>query len=209
MATYYRKKILLKIVVFFLIMGSIASPDCLFGDDISDNPPDSKTAPSSGVRIIPMDMYLIIDGSSSFNKRKNDVVTWLCDYVVDTLLLEGDTLTIWVAGEKAQQVLSESITGPDIKEQVKQVFQSLNPKGRSADYTTALREAAHLEASADQGHIKYTLLVMAGYASFPMKPETARLLRYSRVQNFTGWKAVAAALGIERDVRKAAASLMN
>jgi hypothetical protein len=153
-------------------------------------------------------MYIIIDGSSAFTRRKDAALAWLCEYAADTLLQEGDAVTVWLAAGQAQQVFAETITGQDDKERLKRVFQALKPAGRTANYSAALQEAAALEAAADREHIPYTLLVVAGQTSFPVKPETAGLLRYSRTQNFTGWRAVVAALGIEGEVRQAAAALM-
>ncbi|MDR2501170.1 MAG: hypothetical protein LBD37_08865 [Treponema sp.] len=168
---------------------------------------DPMPAPAGG-RTIPLNMYIIIDGSSAFTRRKDAALAWLCEYAADTLLQEGDAVTVWLAAGQAQQVFAETITGQDDKERLKRVFQALKPAGRTANYSAALQEAAALEAAADREHIPYTLLVVAGQTSFPVKPETAGLLRYSRTQNFTGWRAVVAALGIEGEVRQAAAALM-
>lgn len=160
----------------------------------------------------PLDMYLIIDGSAALEGGKNGAVQWLCEYVVDGMLQVGDTVTIWIAGSQAKQVLAESIISLEQKETVKALIRSLSTTDAAADFEGALREAGRLDAAVRERRMTYTLIVCgisAGYSSFTGSGETAGLLRYSRVQNFPGWQAVTVSPGAGPAVKSAAASFMN
>jgi hypothetical protein len=155
------------------------------------------------VRDIPIDMYIILDASSAIQNRKDEAVRWLCDYVVDGLLREGDSLTMLSAAENPAEIFSESISGADAKETAKRILRSVVPGGPSADYAGALREAASRQGRSSR--TAYTLLVSASVPG----PAAAPLLRYSRVQEFPGWRALVVALNIEKKVREAAGGFMR
>jgi hypothetical protein len=148
-------------------------------------------------------MYIILDASAAIQNRKDEAVRWLCDYVVDGLLQEGDNLTVLSAAEKPAEIFSESISGADKKEAAKQILRSVVPGGVSADYAGALRETASRQGRSNRP--AYTILVsgsVPGSASTP-------LLRYSRVQEFPGWWALVVGLNIEKQVREAAGGFMR
>lgn len=148
-----------------------------------------------------LDMFIVIDGSASFANSRDDAVRWLCDYAVDGILREGDRLTIWLAAASAREIYSSTLAGADSREAVKSLIRGLEHRDASADYGGAIRAAAASGTA-------YTLII-SGNASFPGGEETAALLRYSRVQEFAGWRATTASLGIESRVRQAAAAFMN
>jgi hypothetical protein len=152
-----------------------------------------------------LDMFIVIDGSASLSSGRDDAVRWLCDYAIEGILREGDRLTVWLAAASAKEIYSSTLSGADSKEAVKNLIRGLQPQGVSADYEGALRAAAASGTA-------YTLIISgsrAGSASFPGGEETAALLRYSRVQEFAGWRATTASLGIGSRVRRAAAAFMN
>jgi hypothetical protein len=151
-------------------------------------------------------MTLIIDGSAALGAGREEAVSWLCDHVVDELLRDGDRLTIWIAAGRANRIFSGSPSGPEQRDEVKVLLRSIAPGGNSADFTGALRERGGRE-----GIMAYTLLVTGSTAGYsPLSgPEIADLLRYSRVQEFSGWRAIVAAQGIESRVRNAASAWLN
>jgi hypothetical protein len=163
-------------------------------------------------RSIPVDMYLIFDGSSAIKNGKDGAVQWVCDSIVDGLLQNGDTLTLWIASEKAEKAFSGVIDGPEQKETVKNLIRSVNTDGASADYAGALREAASLQSRGGAA-IPYTLLItgaaQGGAAGGIRSPETLAYLRYSRVEQFSGWRAMVTRLGMDRQIQQAAANYMS
>jgi hypothetical protein len=165
---------------------------------------------ASDIRTETLDMFIIIDGSSALSTGKDAAAGWLCDYVVDGILRDGDRLTIWVASASAQELFSAALSGADSKASVKSLIRSVNLRGDAADYSSALKAAAGKEASA-QG-MAYTLIisgVRSGYGSFPQAREEAALLRYSRVLDFAGWRAFVVSQGMDNRVRQAAAAFMD
>jgi hypothetical protein len=187
----------LKKALFFLVFACLLSP--LFA--------------ASG-RALPLDIFLIIDGSAALEKGRAGAFDWLCGRVVDGLLQEGDRLTIWVAGEKAEELFSGSVTGNETRETVKALIRAIPAKDKSADFPGALRAAANrrtAEAGGDSDRLAYTLLISgmaAGYNSLSGE-ETLGFLRYSRFEEFSAWRAVTVAPGIEAAVKNAAAAFMR
>jgi hypothetical protein len=168
----------------------------------------SPFLPAEDVRLVPMDMNLIIDGSTALKAGMDGAVSWLCGHVVDELLREGDRLNIWIAAGRAKRIFSESLSGPDKKEEVKALLRSIAPGGDSSDFAGPLREIA----GAGGGRtMAYTLLITGSGADHsPLAgADTVDLLRYSRVQEFSGWRAIVAAPGIDSRVRNAASAYLN
>jgi hypothetical protein len=186
----------LKRALFFLVFSGLLSPLFAVG------------------RALPLDIFLIIDGSAALEKGRNDAFDWLCGRVVDGLLQEGDRLTIWVAGEKAEELFSGSVTGNETRETVKALIRAIPAKDKSADFSGALRRAANRQAGKtgeDSGRLTYTLLISgmtAGYNSLS-GGEILDYLRYSRFEEFPAWRVVTSAPEIEAAVKNAAAAFMR
>jgi hypothetical protein len=187
----------LKKALFFLVFGGLLSP-----------------LSAAAGRALPLDILLIIDGSAALEKGRDGAFDWLCGRVVDGLLQEGDRLTIWVAGEKAEELFSGSVTGNETRETVKALIRAIPAKDKSADFPGALRAAANrraAEAGGDSDRLAYTLLISgmaAGYNSLS-GGEILDFLRYSRFEEFSAWRAVTAAPEIEAAVKNAAAAFMR
>jgi hypothetical protein len=183
-------------VSFYFLLGFLCLiPGLIFGADI---------------RTGTLDMFIIIDGSSSLSSGRDEAVRWLCDYAVDSILREGDRLTIWLAADPVKELFSGTLSGADSMETVKTLIRAHQPQGGSADYARALRAAAGKEAAASG--MTYTLIIsgsQAGSGSFPNGEAAAALLRYSLVREFSGWRAVVTSPGIENRVRQAAAAFIN
>jgi hypothetical protein len=94
---------------------------------------------------------------------------------------------------------------------VKTKLRALSTQSARADYAGALREA---RKTAGGRKIAYTLLI-SGPAngslgdSAAVSRDLAGLLRYSRVEDFPGWRVLTVALGIEPLVQKAGAAYMS
>jgi hypothetical protein len=189
-------------LVFFFIFFPVFFPGFLFGSD---------------QRAVPVDVYLIFDGSLAMGNEKNVAGQWACDTIVDGLLQEGDTLTLWIASEKAEKVFSGAIDGSGRKESVKDFVRSISGGGAYANYAEALREAASMQRAREGVAIPYTLLIVGsttvmfppGNTSGIRGLETLGYLRYSRVEEFSGWRAMTAVLGMDRQIQQAASAYMS
>jgi hypothetical protein len=159
-------------------------------------------------RSAPIEVHLIIDGSAALAKVQSDVSGWISANLVDLRLREGDRITIWNAGGKAEIVYSDSLKNDAEKENVKKALQAFSPKGDAADFAGALRDAA--ARSSSQGLI-YTLLISASPSAHSpiLQGPQANLIRFSRVEEFRGWRALVVALNIESRVRQAAAAYIS
>jgi hypothetical protein len=162
-------------------------------------------------RVIPLDLYLVIDCSDSINSVKNDTLTWVYSNVIDRLLVEGDKVTIWSAGDKAQVIHNGEISASGGKSEISDLLQNLVTNGKSADFSGALRDLEPMVYGTDQSRLPYTVLV----ASSAEKLENAltgssrTLLRWSRSEKYSGWQVIIAAPNIAPKVRQAAASYMS
>jgi hypothetical protein len=161
-------------------------------------------------REIPLDVYIIVDSSSAMEKGKNEAVSWLCDTVIDGILKDGDRVSIWTAGAKSELVYSGAVSA-DIKVEVKNLITQITFSGLSADYKGALGEALTKSRTSPDKRLTYTLLVSGSNPKDPpiKEAESAGLLLYSRVENFSGWKVLTVGLDIASRVRDSAASYMK
>jgi hypothetical protein len=171
----------------------------------------------------PVNMYLILDGSLAFSNSTdvtiNEVTTWIIDRL-DQILAEGDRITIWKAGTRANIIYTGRINNSgdtditSIKETVKKAIQELisgNDVSENADFSGALQQA-QLEALQRQGSgFNYTLLISASPASLTsiLSGPQANLLRYSRIEEFTSWRALVVGLNLETRVKRSAAAFFN
>jgi hypothetical protein len=168
---------------------------------------------SAETKRAPANFFLIIDGSAALENGRDEAFDWVSGRVVDGLLREGDSLTIWVAGDKAEELFSGTVAGSGTKEAVKALIRGIAVKDKKADYLGALRMAAKRAGTDSPGsRLCYTLLISgmsAGYTSFAGGEEMFEFLRYSRFEEFPFWCAVTVALGIEAGVKKAAAAFIR
>jgi len=154
-------------------------------------------------RTAPIDLYLIIDSSSAMEQGKEAALSWLCTAVVDGILQQGDTIKIWTAGEKPELIYSDE-SGSD-KEAAKKAIRSIRFEGESADYRGSLREVQSKIRGG--GRIAYTLLISGSQAKDPpsREAESAGLLRYSRVDHFSGWRVLTVGFDLDTKVQRASA----
>jgi len=162
-------------------------------------------------RTIPLDMYLIIDGSSHFQEAKTDAIAWLNGHTVDRVLTEGDNVTIWAAGESAEIVYQGEIADSAAKRDIKDKLQSLPVGGIFADFSGALRDLQPRLPGTSGGRISYTILVTAsaGGLGNALSGSTQTMLRWSRSEKYEGWQALILAPDIGRKVGQAAQNYMN
>ena len=151
----------------------------------------------------PIDINLIIDGSSSLTMVKNEVTTWVSGRL-DQILVEGDRVTVWNAGTQSKVIYTGKTEGAPGKEAVKKSIRDITPSGNYPDFSGALRDAASRQNSS----YSYTLLISATPAALSsvLSTRQAGLLRFSRVEEFTNWRALVVGLNIDGKVKKSAAA---
>jgi len=154
----------------------------------------------------PINVNLIIDGSASLSAVKDEVVSWVSGRI-DTILAEGDNVTVWSAGPSARVIYTGTINSAADMETVKNSIRQLSGSGSSADFSGALREASSRQSTS----YSYTLLISASPEALSpaLTGPQANLLRFSRVEEFSTWRALVVGLNIDARVKRAAASFFN
>jgi hypothetical protein len=165
-------------------------------------------AGAADIRIVPINVNVILDGSREMGPFMDEAAAWLCDHLVEGVLTGGDHLRIWVAGEKARTAYSGPLIGGEWKEGVKNTFRSLVPGEGRADFAGALGEAAR--SPGGRGDIPaYTILVCGTSGGLSLEAEGAAYLRYSRNREFAGWRVVTVALDAGPGIRKAVQAYLS
>ncbi|MDR1970591.1 MAG: hypothetical protein LBQ46_01595 [Treponema sp.] len=172
--------------------------------------PAALDAQNNRARSEPVAVNLIIDGSRSMRDAGGAAAAWIGGYLLDGLLQDGDYLRIWAAGEQASVLYDGTLTG-DRKDAVKALVRDLPLESAAADFAGALRGS--LSSPPQQGRLPlmtYTLLVSSPQGLSPAHLSgAAPYLRYSRVMEFPGWRALVIAADIGGQVREAAASFLS
>ena len=154
----------------------------------------------------PIDINLIIDGSSSLSGVKNEITSWVSGRL-DQILAEGDRVTVWSAGQAAKVIYSGKMNSSSDRDAVKKSIRDLTPSGNNADFSGALREAS----SRQSPPYSYTLMISASPAALSsvLSGTRANLLRFSRVEEFNGWRALVVGLNIDSRVKRSASAFYN
>jgi hypothetical protein len=155
-------------------------------------------------------MNLIIDGSQFMEEPGEDAAAWLCEYVVDGMLQAGDYLRIWIAGEKVLSLYG-GLLGEGDREAVKTLLRRPLPGSKTADFEGALRAVMVPPSGISRSPLMtYTLLVSSPGGLSPAHLGAAvSYLRFSRVMEFPGWRALVIAPDIGPQVREAAGSFLS
>ena len=160
-------------------------------------------------RAIPLDMNLIIDGSASFQVSRNDAISWLNNQIVDPILIDGDNITVWRAGDSAEIIYSAEISGG--KEDLKNALQSLLTDAAAPDFSGALTAAATRVSRVSRDRLSYTMLITASAMGLEraLAGNARNLLRWSRTERAERWKVLVIGTDIGPRVRDAAAAYMS
>ncbi|MDR0302554.1 MAG: hypothetical protein LBI04_09630 [Treponema sp.] len=149
-----------------------------------------------------IDINLIIDGSRALTDVKEEVSSWVIKRL-DQLLVEGDRITVWSTGTSAKVIYTGKINSNADKDAVKKSIRDISGSGTIADFSGALRDAASRPSSG----LCYTLLISASQQALSslLSGSQAGLMRYSRVEEFSGWRAIVVGLNLDTKVKRAAA----
>jgi len=162
-------------------------------------------------RVIPLDLYLIIDGSSALKSAKNDVVSWINQQVVDRILVDGDRITVWNAGDRAQVIYSETIVVSSGKSALKDKLQTLNTEGRTADFSSALKEVLPKVSQTPGDRLACTMLITASAEGLEpaISGSSQNLLRWFRSEKYERWQVLVLAPDIGGKVQQNAQAYMR
>ena len=154
----------------------------------------------------PINVNLIIDGSTAFSGVSEEVTSWVCNRL-DQILVDGDTLTIWNAESSAKVIYSNRINGSADREAAKKSIRDLSAsaKSRTADFSGALAEAARQRQISSYS---YTMLISASTDALSpvLQSPQAGMLRYSSIEEHSAWRALIVGLNLDTRVKRAAAS---
>ncbi|MCL2232330.1 MAG: VWA domain-containing protein [Treponema sp.] len=160
-------------------------------------------------RAIPLDMYLIIDGSSALEQSRSEIVAWVNEHVVDRILEDGDSITIWSAGDSARIIHSATISGEAGIREVRETLGALDARGGTADFAGALRDVASRTAQTGRSRLSHTMLIAASAEGLhPALTGGAQLLRWSRSEKSARWQVLVVSPNIGGRVQQAAAAYM-
>jgi len=150
-----------------------------------------------------ININLIIDGSAGLTGVKEEISSWVTKHL-DQLLVDGDTVTVWSTGTTAKVVYTGKISGNTDRDAVKKSIQDISGSGTAPDFSGALKDAASRPSSG----LCYTLLISASSSALSslLSGPQAGLMRYSRVEEFSGWRAIVVGLNLDTKVKRAAAN---
>ena len=159
-------------------------------------------------RTAPITVNLIVDGSQALSGVINELSSQLSESLIDGILQNGDRITVWSAGKTAQILYSETIKTENDRENIKKILKSLPAQGDSADFSGALQKAAAQNTGRD---MELILLVNVSYNTLSpaFLGSQASLLRFSRVEEYNGWRMLVIAPDIGEKVRRAAAAYFS
>jgi len=170
-------------------------------------------------RLMPLDIYLIIDNSAAFRQTGNDALQWLITSFIDPVLLEGDSIHVWAAGDRAENIfsgtMSTAIAIGDFQEKVnlRNIILALDAGGRLADFSGALAGISALQRQnpANQDRLVVTLLLTSSASGLEplLSGDSQHLLRWSRTLHYEGWQILVVAPNLGSVVQEAARSYMN
>ena len=177
--------------ILWLVLAVFCSLAPLYGDDIPRSP---------------IDINLIIDGSGAFTGAKDEITAWLSGRL-DQILIAGDRVTVWSAGPSAKVVFTGKVDGNSSIDAIKKSIRDISASGNRADFAGALKDAAARKNSDPC----YTLLVSVSQESLSalLSGGEANIMRFSRVEEFSGWRALVVGLNLDAKVQKAAAAFFG
>jgi hypothetical protein len=159
-------------------------------------------------------MYLIIDTSFAMEAHLPEALSWVNSIFLQMFNCPGDTITVLTAGSTPAFVTQITIQQPEDLKNLQTRIQSLSIQKGNPDYVATLKLA--IQAGKDrknQESIAFALLISGTGVMLSGKnsssSELAALLRYSKVNDFNGWKAIIVGLGVEQRVEEATKSYME
>jgi len=160
----------------------------------------------------PINVNLIIDGSSSFTSVKDKITPWLIERL-EKILVTGDRVTVWSAGASSRVLYTGTMNTQSDRDALKNSIREMTGADSASDFSGALNDASKRRGSPEtqvSSGYSYTLMISAasGLTTLLSGPQ-ANLLRFSRTEEFSGWRAIVVGLDIDTKVRRAAAAFIQ
>jgi hypothetical protein len=158
-----------------------------------------------------IEMYVVIDGSAALKNARQEALAWFQEQILNGILQDGDRLSVWIAGEKAELIFSETLNGPESRKNLQEKLDSAPSGAKNADFAGALREISAREGSSRGVLPVNTLLITSatGGVYTSLGESIGRILRYSRVEDFSGWRAIRILTNIGPQVQDAAGAYLR
>ncbi|MCL2601233.1 MAG: hypothetical protein FWD91_00310 [Treponema sp.] len=164
-------------------------------------------------RTVPFDVYLIVDASVALQQPRAEIMAWIDEQVIDRLLIDGDSITVWSAGAKAAIIHNAVISGDASKGELRARLQALQAGGQNADFSGALADAVSrlAQRGQDRSRIPHTLLITASAEALSpaFTAAAGHHFRWFRTEHSSRWQALVIAPTIAPRVQQAAAAYMN
>jgi len=154
----------------------------------------------------PIDIYLIIDSSSSLAPVKSEVTSWVSDRL-GGILADGDRVTVWSAGPSSRIVYTGTINSSEEREAAIKSISDISPQGDTADLSGALADASSRRSSS----YSYTLLISVSPQSLSslISGPQGGLLRFSRIEELSAWRAIVVGLNLNTRISGAASAFFQ
>ncbi|MFA6508179.1 MAG: vWA domain-containing protein [Treponemataceae bacterium] len=155
------------------------------------------------LRTEPIDAYILIDTSGSMKGAVGDAAEWICARVVDDLLGTGDRVSVWAFSDGTRRLIERETIDKDSKNKIKDEVRKLSDDGKISNIAAALKALlTEAESRKDPRPIAYVLVASSLVEA--EKDAADKLLKYSRVEERPGWKAVVVGVGLEKRVAESA-----
>jgi len=164
----------------------------LFGEEKPSNADQRNT---------PITVNLIIDGTQSLAGGQNELSNHIIRNLVDSILQNGDRLNIWSAGQTARSLYSDTINSANDKENIKRILRSLPSQGETADFAGALQAI-----TSSGSRMQLTMLASVSHNALSPSLLSSAAFRYSRVEEYHGWRMLVIAPDVNDRVRQAASA---
>ena len=193
----------MKKLLVFIILAGIISP-FLWAQN-------SESVP--GDRTVPLNLHLVIDSSSAFRGSMDDAVAWINNEILGQILMEGDNLVVWSAGDRGEMIFSGTISsgGSSGNTDLVNRLSALEAGSRSADFISPLRDISRTSPRSSETRLELTMLVFSSAAVLEpvLRADTRNMLRWSRTLRYEGWQVMMTAGDIGPRVQEAARAYMN
>jgi len=165
---------------------------------------------SKDVRSGPIDLYLLIDTSFSLSSHYSEALSWIRSAVFEEILQKNDSVTVIGAGETVKVLYENPFTGPESSQVLENLLQSIRLQGSYADLAEAIRVAKRKDvAKTNPQQLSVALLITGTDSSRAISEgektkDTETLLKYSKVEDFPGWKLIIFGLNVDGKIKAAA-----
>ena len=167
-----------------------------------------------------IDVIIALDKSLSMAEQGKiaAVKTWVNSFILDQLIIPGDTLTVIAFYGKADLLISQTIATDADRSAAKAAVSSLKPDGRFTDIGNALDALkAQLSDKDKDGREKYVLLLTDGIQEAPPSSKywskngvfNHEFLSNTKTIQQKGWKVMILGIGIDTAAKQLAQELQG